>query len=664
MNSFLPLVLVFPIVFGQNEAEDNTLYLWNSSYEVLDRSTNKISRYKVIDTFSNSEIISANVRSDDVDGRYAGDIFVLSKTVGQFTAGFRSRNNTAPTFQYLSSSDIKNFAFEKNAASQSHFRNYSIIDIARSPSYLSDIILYGSSHGLSISRFEFQSLCNQCGENSSFSKSYPKKKSTITISKQGGRIESLAIDNDSETAKVVFSNRPSSLDEGLSVSFDSIRKSRSQSVTRTIKISKQKLNTDRIAVLKTKNELLALIPIGTKLLLRDTDGPIAKSWDGRSFVETKNPQAEHFAMLQKMSNNEKRNQYLWFIFGGTIVIVILSLIARKMYRFKNAAMIACVIVLRGSQANAQSDSPYCGLYCVVAASSVHERTITIEQIRKNEFLSGHPGSTSDNLLNALKIADLHGQVRGFLSLSNLRNSSDPVILHARTPATGQFHHWILFLGFSDYDRVLIYDPPNHRSEISLAELLAVWDGYGIVVSRQPSVVLFSIPFDWILISALVIVLYFFLRKFSSTIFTISLLTVVGGIAWGLSPHGLLRKPYATGIISARYFPQPIRELTFDEFQNARKEGSSVYVDARPFDSFTVTTIPGSINIPINAGLLQLHELTANYSRDTPMIAFCLSKTCGWADAVANQLHHLGFRNVSIYRGGVSDWIQHKQPVEK
>jgi rhodanese-related sulfurtransferase len=238
-----------------------------------------------------------------------------------------------------------------------------------------------------------------------------------------------------------------------------------------------------------------------------------------------------------------------------------------------------------------------------------------------------------------------------------------VILHARTPATGQFQHWILFLGFTDYDRVAIYDPPNHRSEISLAELLAVWDGYGIIVSQHPTTTSFSIPYDWLLITAVELAAYFLIRKYVSAFKTIALLSIVGGVAWGLSPHGLLRKPQATGIISARYFPQPIRELTYEEFQLARNEGHSVYVDARPSDSYNALKIPDSINIPVNAGLLQWHEITANYSRDKPMICFCLSKTCGWADAVANQLHHLGFRDVSIYRGGIADWMQHKQPVE-
>jgi rhodanese-related sulfurtransferase len=243
-------------------------------------------------------------------------------------------------------------------------------------------------------------------------------------------------------------------------------------------------------------------------------------------------------------------------------------------------------------------------------------------------------------------------------------ATNPIILHVRTPSSLNFHHWVLFLGFAEHDRVTIYDPPRHRSEISVAELLAVWDGYGIVVTKENETKPIPIPYDWIFVTAIVGMTYGLMRRRWSPIGAIAVCGLVGGLAWGLLPQGTIGKPHATGMITSQYFPRALRELTYEEFRADRTAERSICVDARPNESFAALTVPGSVNIPVNASLLQLHDLTSNYPRERPMIVFCMSKSCGWADAVANQLVHLGFREVAIYRGGVADWIAHKQPVEK
>lgn len=83
------------------------------------------------------------------------------------------------------------------------------------------------------------------------------------------------------------------------------------------------------------------------------------------------------------------------------------------------------------------------------------------------------------------------------------------------------------------------------------------------------------------------------------------------------------------------------------------------------DLFKDAHIPGAINLNFE----QLDEQTKGWSKKTPVILYCSDYTCGTSHTAAKKLKELGFEDVSVYAGGMNEWVKkHKEnkdqyPVE-
>ncbi|MBP7742295.1 MAG: sulfurtransferase [Aliarcobacter sp.] len=85
----------------------------------------------------------------------------------------------------------------------------------------------------------------------------------------------------------------------------------------------------------------------------------------------------------------------------------------------------------------------------------------------------------------------------------------------------------------------------------------------------------------------------------------------------------------------------------------QQNNSALLVDARPQVKYFQETIPGSISIPDT----NLDKLIGRFpiDKNEKIVTFCAGYVCEKSNIVANKLHTLGYKNVSVYAGGLPAW---------
>lgn len=84
-----------------------------------------------------------------------------------------------------------------------------------------------------------------------------------------------------------------------------------------------------------------------------------------------------------------------------------------------------------------------------------------------------------------------------------------------------------------------------------------------------------------------------------------------------------------------------------------ENNSALLVDARPNAKFMQETILGSISIPDT----EFDKLVGRFpiNKDEKIVTFCAGFDCEKSNIVAEKLYNLGYKNVSVYAGGLPEW---------
>ncbi len=313
--------------------------------------------------------------------------------------------------------------------------------------------------------------------------------------------------------------------------------------------------------------------------------------------------------------------------------------------------------------NSKTPSAYCGLYCVYAAARCFQTEYPFENAIDTKYLHGKYGSTNEDLVNLLKDVGLDGRFRSDLTSEDLRRMTTPVILHVRSPTGIAYNHWALFTGFDDHGAVLVFDPPEATGPLSLAELMSIWDGSGVVVSKVGA------PWNpWelpISISSVAILaatggLMWWLGKRWRGLGLVTGVTVASCLIVHLGAEGFVRNPKGINSVIAAHFDTPLREIDFDDLAQGMDANRIVLVDAREPEAFQKFHLPEAINIPISSGAVALTQRIASLETTDAgkqIVVYCRSNQCGWADKVGSILSLRTSRNILVYREGVLGWLE-------
>lgn len=598
-----------------------------------------------------------------------GQLALFSDTEGFFTLDLTTTKKIDPVPLTIPGL-LTHATFQSSAVSQSQFKNQKLDSVVDNFGFgIITFMTSGHSYDVPISQPEFLDLVKKCPPDGSI-RHFVEDKYTPTeliIAKIGTKISSIQIKNRKEESTGVFDLPIDDLEDSwtatLTIQSDSNPQNENLPQTRTIKLEKTRTIVSEMEIEAIYQQILAAIPAKTMLLRHPDDGPLDLEWGSRGFRPVAAPEGNPVPGGQKFIR--QNGLFRYFAAAGVLA---LALFGMFFWKFRNAWLVIGLGLLGvNGEAHAQGKTPYpphSGLYCVTAGAAAMGRTIEFETIRTANYLTAPYGSTQEDLVRALALGNLQGIPRSYLTPAQLCCSDHPVLLHIRQPGSTNFRSWALFLGITENGGVSLYDPPFPQREIDLGELLAVWDGTGIEI-RDPETKVFPlIPWDWILALLGAGGAYFLFRFRLSPRLSVFGATLILAVISGFSSQGLGRSPEGRGIITAHFFPHIIPEMDNEEVREAWKNGSCYLIDSRDYGSNLRSHIPGSYSLPVNAGISSLVGIVERIPKDSLLVCLCAGPNCAWSENVGNQLIHLGYRKVFIYRGGMEDWKEHNLPVEK
>lgn len=113
--------------------------------------------------------------------------------------------------------------------------------------------------------------------------------------------------------------------------------------------------------------------------------------------------------------------------------------------------------------------------------------------------------------------------------------------------------------------------------------------------------------------------------------------------------------------------QTVREVTVQEAQRILEQGDHLVLDVREPDEYLYGRLPGATNVPrgwleVKADLVHPKKDPILQDRSQKILCYCGG---GYRSALAAKtLQEMGFENVVSMRGGWSEWISERLPIEK
>ncbi len=334
--------------------------------------------------------------------------------------------------------------------------------------------------------------------------------------------------------------------------------------------------------------------------------------------------------------------------------------------------------LRAAPAKGTTQTPHCGLYCIFLVMTATGQERAFSDLVRPEYLDAPNGSTLSGLKKAAEDGGLHAEIVCAVSPRVLRMYPHSMILHVKgTPTSRSYDHYLLLLGV-DGPRAWVLDPPGPVRSISMAELAARWDRKGLVLSSQP---IESTGLIWrerarlsLIAGAVVLVLLLANRlaprvRWSEMIPAASgrlagsalqaagllLTSLLIGLAFhAVTQGGFLAYPDGMTATQQAHASDFIPRIELDIARQLHEQGVT-FVDARQKRDFDAGHVKGAISIPVDANDAARSHAIRELSPGDPIVVYCQSVNCSFADIVAGRLRLDGFFRTSILPGGWVEW---------
>jgi rhodanese-related sulfurtransferase len=109
--------------------------------------------------------------------------------------------------------------------------------------------------------------------------------------------------------------------------------------------------------------------------------------------------------------------------------------------------------------------------------------------------------------------------------------------------------------------------------------------------------------------------------------------------------------------------QKTPEISTEELQKILAEKSATVFDARPFNEYAVSHIPGAVNVaakpgvPISLYVSDVAEIgrVVQDNKVAPIVLYCNGPLCGKSKRLAEELLAAGYTNVRRYQLGIPVW---------
>ena len=340
-------------------------------------------------------------------------------------------------------------------------------------------------------------------------------------------------------------------------------------------------------------------------------------------------------------------------------------------------------------AKSKRQTPHCGLYCLYLLMKAGGQGRAFSDLVRPEYLDAPNGSTLSGLKKAAEDVGLHAEIVRAATTRVLRTYPHSVILHVKGSETSRnYDHYVLLLAVEG-SRAWVFDPPGPVQSISFDELASRWDRKGLVLSSQP-VKLTGLMWRekarlFLLTGAAILVLLVASRLPKRVPWPEMLpgasagpalsVVQVGGLVMtslviGLVFHSVTQGGflvYPEGVISTQraHASDFLPRMGLETAKQWHEKGV-LFVDARQKRDFEAGHVKGAINIPVDANDTLRRNAVRDVSPGDPMVVYCQSVNCSFADIVAGKLRLDGFFNAAILPGGWMEWttgIRTRRPTK-
>ncbi len=349
-------------------------------------------------------------------------------------------------------------------------------------------------------------------------------------------------------------------------------------------------------------------------------------------------------------------------------------------------MFAASIKPRAGLAHAESPSRedpgwYCGIYAVYGALRAEGIQVTFESLLQPRYIASPSGSTLAELQRATLDQGAFAEPLGSMSPELLFAMEHPAVLHVTArDRPGLYMHWILFLG-NEGGRARIVEASGHSELYRYPDLLAIWDGSGLIVSRRP-LHLFELQLRGIAASTLPVLavavvillvsmvqesLYLAPRSRIRVYLIELLLVVLCSSVVGFAHHfcsrnsGLLSERSARNTVLLAHRVTTLPQVDYPDLARFVRDKRCIVIDARRANDYQRGHIPGARSIPIDLGPAGRAAVLNGIDRTTPLVVYCQSEDCPYDDSVAAALMADGFQNISLFPAGWQGWQARQAP---
>lgn len=356
--------------------------------------------------------------------------------------------------------------------------------------------------------------------------------------------------------------------------------------------------------------------------------------------------------------------------------------------FAALGLAGCVLIATSGSVTSDTDSPavvmtnnysatgyssHCRIHALIAAASSlgikHPPELLFDRSR---YVSHRDGSDLNDLESAAKSMGLATKIFRSNSVDGLIGIGQPTLVQLSDQRNNEGRHWFAVLG-QESGKISVFENVLGQRLIDRDEFAVAWDGGGMIVAHDQTTadraVLGLRLFEWfqrfsfaaaavlglMLVHAIIQRLNLDVRKARAC-----LLAVIGMVCLGV-PTGFAFstswKHRTSNLLAGRRcwktaadWQQDDKAATLKFVRSLEELTNPTIVDCRLTADYRRGHIPNAINLPLQTDRIAWQPVIEKSRTGSPVILYCQSAQCRWAEIAAGRLACLGIES-AIYSGG-------------
>lgn len=123
------------------------------------------------------------------------------------------------------------------------------------------------------------------------------------------------------------------------------------------------------------------------------------------------------------------------------------------------------------------------------------------------------------------------------------------------------------------------------------------------------------------------------------------------------------KPPAKALEPSEREIDSIEKIDMDIFKYFMAKKNTIILDARGEEEFRIGHIPGAFSFPVSKFETFFKERGAFLMTGKTIITYCSGKDCKDSAILALKLKQKGVKDVLLFSGGISEWIEKENETE-